>query len=96
MNLENSELAKIFVGQLCSTLTCSVCKGKALTFDPYWELSVSLPKVNYHTDIMGSIPTQSKVSKVPQYNYTIKVNDQELFHCQLHICIVILCTLHVL
>lgn len=43
--LEASDLFDVFVGQLCSSLKCDNCKNTSLTFDPFWELSVSLPKV---------------------------------------------------
>lgn len=43
--LEASDLFDVFVGQLCSSLKCDNCKNISLTFDPFWELSVSLPKV---------------------------------------------------
>jgi ubiquitin carboxyl-terminal hydrolase 2/21 len=48
--LETSNLFDVFVGQLCSSLTCHNCKHTSLTFDPFWELSVSLPKPssNHH------------------------------------------------
>lgn len=43
--LEASDLFDVFVGQLCSSLKCDKCQNISLTFDPFWELSVSLPKV---------------------------------------------------
>ena len=48
MKLERSALAKVFVGQLRSTLKCQKCHHESLTFDPFWELSVSMQKVLYH------------------------------------------------
>jgi ubiquitin carboxyl-terminal hydrolase 2/21 len=41
--LEKSRLVDVFVGQLRSSLTCGTCGHCSVTFDPFWELSVSLP-----------------------------------------------------
>ena len=45
--LEDSDLFSIFAGQLRSSLKCKACNEESLTFDPFWELSVSLPKVSF-------------------------------------------------
>ncbi|CAG0912588.1 unnamed protein product [Notodromas monacha] len=44
LKFDNSRIVDIFVGQLKSTLTCTVCDHKSVTFDPFWDLSVSLPQ----------------------------------------------------
>jgi ubiquitin carboxyl-terminal hydrolase 2/21 len=41
--LEKSRLMDVFVGQLRSSLTCGTCGHCSVTFDPFWELSISLP-----------------------------------------------------
>ena len=41
---DNSAIVDIFVGLLKSTLTCSVCDHKSVTFDPFWDLSLPLPR----------------------------------------------------
>lgn len=41
---DNSSIVDIFVGLLKSTLTCSVCDHKSVTFDPFWDLSLPLPR----------------------------------------------------
>ncbi|XP_063688900.1 ubiquitin carboxyl-terminal hydrolase 2-like isoform X3 [Bolinopsis microptera] len=41
---DNSTIVDIFVGLLKSTLTCSVCDHKSVTFDPFWDLSLPLPR----------------------------------------------------
>ncbi|XP_073834265.1 ubiquitin specific protease 2 isoform X2 [Musca autumnalis] len=41
--LENSLIRDLFVGQLKSTLRCTVCGNASVTFDPFWDLSVPLP-----------------------------------------------------
>ncbi|XP_055915058.1 ubiquitin carboxyl-terminal hydrolase Usp2 [Eupeodes corollae] len=40
---ENSVIRDLFVGQLKSTLRCTVCGNTSVTFDPVWDLSVPLP-----------------------------------------------------
>lgn len=35
----------LFVGQLKSTLICQTCGYKSVTFDPFWDLSLPIPKV---------------------------------------------------
>ncbi|XP_022237414.1 ubiquitin carboxyl-terminal hydrolase 2-like [Limulus polyphemus] len=41
---DNSKIIDIFLGQLRSTLQCLVCGHASVTFDPFWDLSVSIPK----------------------------------------------------
>ncbi|KAL5278344.1 USP2 family protein [Megaselia abdita] len=41
--VENSIVKDLFVGQLKSTLKCTVCGNTSVTFDPFWDLSVPLP-----------------------------------------------------
>jgi ubiquitin carboxyl-terminal hydrolase 2/21 len=36
--VENSMIKDLFVGQLRSTLKCTVCGNESLTFDPFWDL----------------------------------------------------------
>ena len=45
MKIENSSLARVFVGQVRSSLKCKHCETESNTFDPFWELSVSIPQV---------------------------------------------------
>lgn len=40
---ERSVIKDLFVGQLRSTLKCTVCGNTSVTFDPFWDLSVPLP-----------------------------------------------------
>ncbi|XP_037938705.1 ubiquitin carboxyl-terminal hydrolase Usp2 isoform X1 [Teleopsis dalmanni] len=40
---ENSLIRDLFVGQLKSTLKCTICNNASVTFDPFWDLSVPLP-----------------------------------------------------
>lgn len=44
---EDSPISRVFMGQLKSTLTCDVCEESSVTFDPFWDLSVPIPKVLY-------------------------------------------------
>ena len=41
--LENSKFVDLFVGQLTSTLRCTVCGHASVTFDPFWDLSLPIP-----------------------------------------------------
>lgn len=41
--IENSLIKDLFVGQLKSSLKCTVCGNTSVTFDPFWDLSVPLP-----------------------------------------------------
>lgn len=35
----------LFCGQIKSTLTCSRCNNRSITYDPFWDLSLSIPRV---------------------------------------------------
>ena len=39
----NSMFVDLFVGQLKSTLRCMVCGHASVTYDPFWDLSLSIP-----------------------------------------------------
>lgn len=41
---DNSIIVELFVGQLRSALTCTVCDYQSNTFDPFWDLSLPIPK----------------------------------------------------
>lgn len=36
--VENSKIQDLFVGQLKSSLKCTVCGNSSVTFDPFWDL----------------------------------------------------------
>jgi ubiquitin carboxyl-terminal hydrolase 2/21 len=40
---EKSMIQDLFVGQLKSTLTCTVCEHRSVTYDPFWDLSLPIP-----------------------------------------------------
>ena len=42
--LEDSSVSEVFMGQLKSTLQCSVCRGASVTFDPFWDVCLPIPK----------------------------------------------------
>jgi len=44
LKFDNSHLVDIFAGQLKSTLECSRCGYKSITFDMFWDLSIPLPR----------------------------------------------------
>ena len=43
LRLDNSKFVDLFVGQLKSTLRCTVCGYTSSSFDPFWDLSLSIP-----------------------------------------------------
>jgi len=43
MRFDNSKFVDLFVGQLKSTLRCTVCGHPSVTFDPFWDLSLPIP-----------------------------------------------------
>ena len=43
LRLENSKFVDLFVGQLKSTLRCTVCGHASVTFDQFWNLSLPIP-----------------------------------------------------
>lgn len=40
--VDNSPLVDMLVGQLCSTITCSMCQNQSHCWDPFWDLSLAL------------------------------------------------------
>lgn len=40
--VDDSPLVDLVVGQMCSTIVCSVCGNKSHCFDPFWDLSLPL------------------------------------------------------
>ncbi|XP_053126083.1 ubiquitin carboxyl-terminal hydrolase 2 isoform X2 [Hemicordylus capensis] len=44
LDREDSRIGDLFVGQLKSSLTCSVCGFCSTAFDPFWDLSLPIPK----------------------------------------------------
>ncbi|NXX80836.1 UBP2 hydrolase, partial [Urocolius indicus] len=44
---EDSRIGDLFVGQLKSSLTCSECGYCSTAFDPFWDLSLPIPKKSY-------------------------------------------------
>ena len=41
---EDSLVIDLFCGQIMSTLTCTKCNNRSVTYDPFWDLSLSIPK----------------------------------------------------
>ncbi|XP_057301780.1 ubiquitin carboxyl-terminal hydrolase 2-like [Hydractinia symbiolongicarpus] len=41
---ERSVIQDLFVGQLKSILTCTTCSHRSVTYDPFWDLSLPIPK----------------------------------------------------
>ena len=40
----DSHIKDVFAGQLQSTVTCKQCKHRSVCFDPFWDLSIPIPK----------------------------------------------------
>ncbi|CAN9501282.1 unnamed protein product [Ophioblennius macclurei] len=43
---EDSKVVDLFVGQLKSSLTCTVCGFRSTVFDPFWDLSIPIVQKN--------------------------------------------------
>lgn len=41
---EDSMIVDVFVGQLRSSLKCTVCDHVSVTLDPFWDLSLPIPQ----------------------------------------------------
>ncbi|XP_046463041.1 ubiquitin carboxyl-terminal hydrolase 2-like isoform X2 [Daphnia pulex] len=57
---DDSKIVDLFVGQLKSTLQCTVCGHCSVTFDPFWDLSLPIPpssksnvKLQHCLDLFG-------------------------------------------
>ncbi|XP_059483508.1 ubiquitin carboxyl-terminal hydrolase Usp2-like isoform X2 [Neocloeon triangulifer] len=48
---DDSKIVDIFVGQLKSTLRCTVCGHCSVTFDPFWDLSLPIPSSERHGQV---------------------------------------------
>uniref|UniRef100_A0A0A9YH44 Ubiquitin carboxyl-terminal hydrolase n=1 Tax=Lygus hesperus TaxID=30085 RepID=A0A0A9YH44_LYGHE len=46
LRFDNSRIVDLFVGQLKSTLLCTVCQHASTTFEAFWDLSLPLPNSN--------------------------------------------------
>lgn len=42
--VDDSPLVDIVVGQMCSSIVCSVCQHKSQCWDPFWDLSLPLSR----------------------------------------------------
>ncbi|XP_068615479.1 ubiquitin carboxyl-terminal hydrolase 2-like isoform X1 [Brachionichthys hirsutus] len=43
---EDSKVVDLFVGQLKSSVTCTVCGSRSTMFDPFWDLSIPVAQKN--------------------------------------------------
>lgn len=48
----------IFAGQLKSTLECSYCQYRSITFDMFWDLSIPLPRVGANGGRSLDVPSR--------------------------------------
>ena len=44
--LEDTPLARLFMGQLLSSLYCTSCGHTSRTFDPIWDVALPVPDVS--------------------------------------------------
>lgn len=49
LSKDNSFIVDLFMGQLKSSLECQECRHVSVTFDPFWDLSLPLPKNSYRS-----------------------------------------------
>ncbi|UYV79323.1 USP2 [Cordylochernes scorpioides] len=45
LRIDDSAIVDTFVGQLKSSLRCDSCRYDSVTFDPFWDLSLPIPKL---------------------------------------------------
>ncbi|XP_067941410.1 ubiquitin carboxyl-terminal hydrolase 2-like [Watersipora subatra] len=60
INFDDSAIVDLFVGQLKSELKCMTCGYKSVTFDPFWDLSLPIPKSRYEVDIQACMESFMK------------------------------------
>lgn len=51
LRYDHSRIVEIFVGQLKSELKFDECGHRSVTFDPFWDLSLPIPKMRSECDI---------------------------------------------
>ncbi|RZF33341.1 hypothetical protein LSTR_LSTR007686 [Laodelphax striatellus] len=57
LKCDNSKIVDLFVGQLKSTLKCATCGHCSTTYDPFWDLSLSLPDRISHVRLTQCLDT---------------------------------------
>ncbi|MEQ2215424.1 hypothetical protein XENOCAPTIV_000843, partial [Xenoophorus captivus] len=62
---EDSKVVDLFVGQLKSSLTCTVCGFRSTVFEPFWDLSIPIPQVRRKTTMSTVL---SLPAECPVYN----------------------------
>lgn len=45
--VDDSPFVNLLVGQMCSTIVCSVCGNKSHCWDPFWDISLPLQRGRY-------------------------------------------------
>lgn len=55
LRYDNSKIVEIFVGQLKSELKFEECNHHSVTFDPFWDLSLPVPKLKSECDIVDCL-----------------------------------------
>eukprot|EP00118_Oscarella_pearsei_P021458 m.240850 g.240850 ORF g.240850 m.240850 type:complete len:598 (+) comp40197_c1_seq18:37-1830(+) len=68
---ENSMIARLFVGQLKSTVECQTCFNKSITYDPFWDLSLPIPRKR-----QSSYPSSSAYGSSSYYSSSYSSRDR--------------------
>ncbi|KAL3885261.1 hypothetical protein ACJMK2_025349 [Sinanodonta woodiana] len=64
LRCDNSRIVDIFVGQLRSELKFEECGHRSVTFDPFWDLSLPIPKGRSEVDIRDCLQLFMKAEKL--------------------------------
>jgi len=49
---DSSIIVDIFAGQLQSTLTCTYCGNCSVTFEKFWDISLSIPEISSNVNLL--------------------------------------------
>lgn len=60
LRYDHSRIVEIFVGQLKSELKFEDCGHRSVTFDPFWDLSLPIPKMRSECDISDCLSSFMK------------------------------------
>lgn len=64
LRYDHSKIVEIFVGQLKSELKFDECGHRSVTFDPFWDLSLPVPKMRSECDITDCLSLFMKEEKL--------------------------------
>ncbi|XP_045210437.2 ubiquitin carboxyl-terminal hydrolase 2-like [Mercenaria mercenaria] len=64
LRYDHSKIVEIFVGQLKSELKFDECGHRSVTFDPFWDLSLPIPKTRSECEIIDCLSLFMKVESL--------------------------------